>query len=154
MTRGGNRWYVGDENLDRRLSEAMGTAVRIMPESDVPHQDLGSVSIVSTATLQWCGSRWGGSADPRRLRVNIVVDSDEPFVEERWVDRELELGSTRLRVVERVPRCRMIDIRQDGAEPGSPWLKSVAQERDMLLAVYADVSQPGQINLGDQLQPA
>jgi hypothetical protein len=86
--------------------------------------------------------------------VNIVVDSDEPFVEERWVDRELELGSTRLRVIERVPRCRMIDIRQDGAEPGSPWLKSVAQERDMFLAVYAHVIQPGQINLGDQLQPA
>jgi hypothetical protein len=86
--------------------------------------------------------------------VNIVVDSDEPFVEERWVDRELELGSTRLRVIERVPRCRMIDIRQDGAEPGSPWLKSVTQERENFLAVYADVSQPGQINLGDQLQPA
>jgi hypothetical protein len=57
-------------------------------------------------------------------------------------------------VIERVPRCRMIDIRQDGAEPGSPWLKSVAQERDMFLAVYAHVIQPGQINLGDQLQPA
>jgi uncharacterized protein YcbX len=154
VTRGGNRWYVGDDNLDRRLSEAMGTAVRITPESDVAHQDMGSVSIVSTATLQWCASRWGGSPDPRRLRVNIVVDSDEPFVEERWVDRELELGSTRLRVIERVPRCRMIDIRQDGAEPGSPWLKSVTQERENFLAVYADVSQPGQINLGDQLQPA
>lgn len=48
----------------------------------------------------------------------------------------------------------MIDIRQDGAEPGSPWLKSVAQERDMFLAVYAHVIQPGQIKLGDRLQPA
>jgi hypothetical protein len=54
---------------------------------------------------------------------------------------------------ERVPRCRMIDIRQHGAEPGSRWLKSLAQERGMSLAVYADVSQPGRINLGDQPQP-
>jgi hypothetical protein len=82
--------------------------------------------------------------------VNIVVESTEPFVEERWVDRELQLGSTRLRVVERVPRCRMIDIRQDGLEPGSQWLKPLAQERGMSLAVYADVSQPGRIRLGDQ----
>jgi uncharacterized protein YcbX len=86
--------------------------------------------------------------------VNIVVDSDEPFVEERWVDRGLGLGSTRLRVVERVPRCRMIDIGQDGVEPGARWLKVLAQERDMFLAVYADVIQPGQINLRDRLQPA
>ena len=61
----------------------MGAPVRITAEAGVPHQDLGSVSIVSTATLQWCADRWGGSPDPRRLRVNIVVDSDEPFVEER-----------------------------------------------------------------------
>jgi uncharacterized protein len=114
---------------------------------------MGSVSIVSTATLHWCADRWGGRPDPRRLRVNIVVESTEPFVEERWVDRELQLGSTRLRVVERVPRCRMIDIRQDGSEPGSQWLKRLAQERGMSLAVYADVSQPGRIRLGDQPQP-
>lgn len=153
VSRGSSRWYAGDHRLDRRLSDEMGTAVRITPEAEVPHQDMGSVSIVSTATLQWCADRWGGNPDPRRLRVNIVVDSDEPFVEERWLDRELELGSTRLRVIERVPRCRMIDIRQDGAEPGTQWLTSLAQERDMSLAVYADVSQPGQITLGDRPQP-
>jgi uncharacterized protein YcbX len=153
VTRGNDRWYVGDESLDRRLSDEMGTAVRIAPEADVPHQDMGSVSIVSTATLQWCSDRWGGDPDPRQLRVNVVVDSAEPFVEERWLNRELELGSARLRVIERAPRCRMIDIRQDGAEPGAKWLKRLAQERDMSLAVYADVSQPGQIVLGDRPQP-
>lgn len=153
VSRGRSRWYVGDQDLDRRLSDEMGTAVRIAPEADVPHQDMGSVSIISTATLQWCADRWGGSPDPRRLRVNIVVDSDEPFVEERWLDRQLALGSTRLRVIERVPRCRMIDIRQDGADPGTHWLKHLAHERDMCLAVYADVSQPGQITLGDRPRP-
>lgn len=150
VTRGGDRWYVGDPRLDQRLSAEMGTTVRVTPEADVPHQDMGAVSIVSTATLEWCADRWGGNPDPRRLRVNVVVDSDEPFVEERWVD--LELGSARLRVIERVPRCRMVDIRQDGVEPGQKWLRSLTQERDMFLAVYAEVIRPGQVTVGDRVR--
>jgi uncharacterized protein YcbX len=82
-----------------------------------------------------------------------VVGSDEPFVEEHWVDREIELGSARLRVLQRIPRCRMIDIGQDGAEPGVTWLKSLTQERDMTLAVYADVIRPGRISVGDWPRP-
>lgn len=152
VTRLGSRWHVGDPDLDHRLSDEMGTVVRVVPEDDVPHQDAGAVSLVSTATLRWCADRWGGSPDPRRLRVNIVIDGDEPFVEERWLNRELALGSTRLRVVERVPRCRMIDIRQDSAEPGVKWLKPLTRERDMSLAVYAAVTGPGQVRVGDEPQ--
>lgn len=111
---------------------------------------MGAVSIVSTATLAWCADRWGGTPDPRRLRVNIVVESDEPFAEERWGN--LEIGSARLCVVERVCRCRMVDIRQDGVEPGEKWLKSLARERGMFLAVYADVTRSGQISVGDRVR--
>ena len=142
---------MGDPGLDQRLSEDMGAPVRVMPEADIPHQDSGAVSIVSTATLKWCADRWGGSPDPRRLRANVVVVSEQPFAEERWVGREIELGSARLRVVERVPRCRMIDIGQDGMEPGEKWLKSLAQERDMFLAVYADVTRSGHVTVGDRV---
>jgi uncharacterized protein YcbX len=152
VTRLGGRWHAGDPDLDHRLSDEMGTVVRVVAEGDTPHQDAGAVSLVGTATLRWCADRWGGSPDPRRIRVNIVIDTDEPFVEERWVQRELGLGSTRLHVVERVPRCRMIDIRQDSVEPGVKWLKSLTRERDMSLAVYADVIRPGQIRVGDQPQ--
>jgi uncharacterized protein YcbX len=154
VTRDNSHWYVGDHGLDRRLSKEMGIAVRITPEADVPHQDAGAVSIVSTATLEWCAERWGGSSDPRRLRANVVVESDEPFVEEQWLGRELEMGTARLRVIERAPRCRMIDIGQDGVEPGAKWLKVLTQERGMCLAVYADVRRPGQISLGDHVVSA
>ena len=152
VTRGGEHWHVGDPRLDQRLSGEMGTSVRVRPEADVPHQDMGAVSIVSTATVEWCANRWGGNPDPRRLRVNVVVDSDEPFLEEQWVGLDLALGSARLRVVERVPRCRMVDIRQDGAEPGEKWLRFLAKERDMFLAVYAEVTRPGQVSVGDRLR--
>jgi uncharacterized protein len=151
VTRGDERWYVGDPDLDQCLSEHIGTSVRVTPEAGVPHQDMGAVSIVSSATLAWCAERWGGTPDARRLRVNLVVESDQPFVEDGWVGGELELGSARLRVVERVPRCRMVDIRQDGAELGEKWLKPLTQERDLFLAVYAEVTRPGHATIGDQV---
>lgn len=152
VTRGNQRWRVGDPRLDHRLSEEMGTSVRVRPEVDVPHQDMGAVSLVSTATLQWCADRWGGDPDPRRLRVNVVVGASEPFLEEQWIGLELAVGSARLRVVERTPRCRMVDIAQDGLEPGEKWLKPLAEERDTFLAVYADVTRPGQVGVGDRVR--
>jgi uncharacterized protein YcbX len=145
------QWAVGEAALDRELSREMGLDVRVTPESDVPHQDMGSVSLVGTATLDWCAARWGVDADPRRLRVNIVFSSEEPFVEETWVGRTVTFSGARLRVVERVPRCRMIDIDQDGATADGRWLKPLTAERDMLLAVYGDVASGGAIRVGDRM---
>jgi len=144
-----DRWRVGDPMLDRQLSEEMGAAVRLAPEADVPHQDQGSVSLVGSATLRWCAERWGIDADPRRLRVNVVVETDEPFVEESWVGHELTVGGVRLAVVQRVERCRTVDLAQDGASGRGAWLKPLAAEREMCVAVYADVRQPGLLAVGD-----
>lgn len=144
-------WKVGDPALDDELSQAMGVAVRVTPETAVPHQDMGGVSLIGTATLAWCAERWGITPDPRRLRVNIVFSSDQPFIEETWVGRTVSVGGANLRVVERIPRCRMVDIDQDGVVADGRWLKPLAEERDMCLAMYADVSATGVISVGDSL---
>jgi uncharacterized protein YcbX len=149
-------WLAGDPRLDRHLTAALGTTVVVAPEGAVPHQDAGQVSIVGSASLGWCARRWGGSPDPRRLRVNLVCATDEPFVEERWVGRHVRVGTAVLRVVERVERCRTIDVPQDGAEPGEPWLRRLGAERSVCLAVYADVVEPGTVGVGvgDQVRLA
>ncbi|MBM7790329.1 uncharacterized protein YcbX [Tenggerimyces flavus] len=144
-------WRVGDPALDAELSHEIGLDVRVTSEATIPHQDMGSVSLIGTATLEWCAERWGIRADPRRLRVNLVFSCEEPFIEESWAGRTLVCGGTQLRVVERVPRCRMIDIDQDGAKAEGKWLKPLAAERDMFLAMYADVATSGVIRLGDEL---
>lgn len=149
---GTTSWPVGDPTLDLYLSTVMGAEVRVLPESDVPHQDGSPLSLVGTASLRWCAEHWGGTPDPRRIRTNVVLDTDEPFLEEEWVGREVALGSARLRISERTPRCRMVDLSQDGVEVEEPWLKVLGQERDLCLAVYADVVQPGTVSLGDRVR--
>ncbi|MCU1690150.1 MAG: hypothetical protein JWN20_2078 [Jatrophihabitantaceae bacterium] len=142
-------WLAGDPALDAELSTTMGSAVHVVPESDVPHQDAGSVSLIGTATLAWCAQQLGVDADPRRLRVNVVFESDEPFIEDSWVGQSVRIGATVLTVAQRIQRCRTIDVAQDGAAAERRWLAPLGEQRDLRVAIYADVANPGRIAVGD-----
>jgi uncharacterized protein YcbX len=147
------RWRVGDPALDRELTRALGVPARITSEADVSHFDDGAVSLIGTATLRWCAQRWGIRADPKRLRANLVVRTDEPFVEERWVAQELSVGEARLRVVDSHVRCRTVDVAQDWASVEGRWLAPLARERELRLGVYADVVTAGLLRAGDRVAP-
>ena len=145
--RGGD-WQAGAPDLDAALSAAMGDPVRVLAEATTPHQDAGEVSLVGTASLDWCREHLGVDADRRRIRPNLVVATSEPFVEETWSGL-LSIGSVRLRVVRRVERCRMVDIAQEGLPREGGWLKALTDSREMCLAVYLDVAAPGVVHVGD-----
>jgi uncharacterized protein YcbX len=151
VSQDGRSWTAGTPELDAHLTEVMGDAVRVLPEDRVSHQDASAVSVVGTASLRWCAERWGDEPDPRRLRVNILVETEAPFVEDTWVGRVLTFGSARLRVVEPTPRCRMLDIDQDGVRPTARWMRPLARARDLELGIYLDVVRPGTVSVGDQL---
>ena len=151
VTGRGGEWPVPDEALDRALSQAMGDPVRVLPETTTPHFDVTSVSLVGTASLAWCREHHHVDADRRRLRPNLVVDTDEPFVEETWTEDVL-VGGVRLRPVGRVERCRMVDIAQEGMPPQGGWLRALTATREMNLAVYLEVEQPGTLAVGDEVR--
>jgi uncharacterized protein len=137
----GGEWSAPSDELDRVLSTAMGDPVQVLPETTTPFFDAGHVSLVGTASLEWCRRRLGVDADRRRLRPNLVVETDEPFVEESW--SRVEIGGVALLVAERIERCRMIDIAQEGLPREGRWLKSLTDAREMCLGVYLDVDEPG-----------
>jgi uncharacterized protein YcbX len=151
VTGRGGEWRVGDPDLDRALSHAMGDPVEVLAEGATPHQDDGEVSLVGTASLDWCREHLGVDADRRRIRPNLVVDTSEPFVEETWTG-VLSVGTARLRVARRVERCRMIDIAQEGLPREGSWLKALTDTREMCLAVYLDVDLPGLLRVGDAVR--
>jgi uncharacterized protein YcbX len=151
VTGRGGSWPAGDPALDAALSDAMGDPVRVLPETTTPYFDDGQVSLVGTASLDWCREHLGVDADRRRIRPNLVVATHEPFVEETWM-LELGIGPARLRPVERIERCRMIDIAQEGLphEEGR-WLKALTSSRQMQLGVYLAVTTPGVVRVGDEV---
>jgi hypothetical protein len=149
VTGRGGDWPVPADGLDHVLSEAMGDPVRVLPETSTPYFDGGQVSLVGTASLDWCRSALGVDADRRRIRPNLVVETDEPFVEETWTG--LGVGDVRLVHVERIERCRMIDIAQEGLPRDGRWLKALTGTREMCLGVYLDVVEPGRVTRGDEV---
>jgi uncharacterized protein YcbX len=156
VNRGTNRWVVGEPDLDDELTDRFGDPVRVLPERGVSHFDASPVSLVGTATLDWCARELGVDADRRRLRTNLILETAEPFEEERWVDGLVEIGRSdrpvRLAVVDRVERCRTIDLAQDGVTTSTPWLKALGRSRDLCVAVYADVVVPGTVTVGDAVR--
>ena len=142
-------WTVGDPALDAELSAAMDAPVRVLPEIATSHQDAGAVSLVGTASLKWLRTHLDVDAHPRRIRANLVVDTVEPFEEESWPGRQITVGGATLQVVERIERCRVVDLAQDGVTTRTPLLKTLGEHRDLCLGVYADVVLPGVIAIGD-----
>jgi hypothetical protein len=148
----GLRWRAGSPELDAHLCAVMGADVRVTEESDVPFFDDGAVSLVGTATLDWCARELGADADPRRLRVNVVVETTEPFAEEAWTG-DLRIGDVVLRPAGRVERCRTIDLPQDGVAERTRWLKPLGDNRDARVAIYLDVVTAGTVSVGDAVIP-
>lgn len=145
---GSGSWPLGVE-LDQVLSVHLGADVTVRPEREVSHQDDGQVSLVGTASLAWCRDHLGVDADRRRIRPNLVVETTEPFVEETWGGSTIRVGGAELRILERIERCRMIDIAQEGLGPEGGWLKGLGRTRDLSLGMYAEVVQPGRVTVGD-----
>lgn len=141
-------WPAGDAALDAHLSRRLGTPVRLLAEQSTPHFDASPVALVGTASLDWMAEQTGEPADHRRIRPNVVLGTDEPFVEETWVGQVLTVGGVRLRVTERIERCRMIDVDQDGAVAMAPWLTLLGVRRNVCLGVYAEVVTPGLLRVG------
>lgn len=144
----GGEWAAPSDELDRVLTDAMGDRVRVLPETTTPYFDAGQVSLVGTASLAWCRENLAVDADRRRIRPNLVVQTDEPFAEEDWTG-EVGIGGVLLRHVERIERCRMIDIAQEGLPREGRWLKALTEAREMCLGVYLDVVRPGVVTVGD-----
>jgi len=140
---------AGNPALDVLLADALGADVRVAPETDMRHFDSGAVSIIGTATLDWCARELHADADPRRLRVNIVIETAEPFEEEGWIGSALAIGTALLTPVQRIERCRTIDLAQDGVDRPTRWLKQLGERRDLRLAIYCDVTRAGSASVGD-----
>lgn len=113
------------------------------------------LSVIGSATLAALSEMAGVAATARRFRQNIVIDTDTAFAEEGWLDGVLTFGSAdgpRIRLNRRIQRCVMVNIDPETAVSHPAMLKTVAQQRDNCLGVYASTEQPGVVHVGDEVR--
>jgi uncharacterized protein YcbX len=101
------------------------------------------VSLVSTATL--------GDWDQRRFRANIILDGGG---EDALVEQSIRLGSCTLDITKQIDRCVMVTRPQPGLDRDPDVLKTLIRDRDNHLAIGGLVTEPGRIEIGDELTMA
>jgi len=147
---------VDDPALIRRLAERIGAAPSLaLLRSERAMTDCRPVSLFSVQTVQRLGEEIGGPIDKRRFRANVYVDlgSAGGFGEDGFVGRTLRLGSKAvISVLERDPRCKMITLDPDTAEPRPEILRKVARDHDGKAGVYGAVLVEGMVRQGDEIE--
>lgn len=121
-----------------------------------------SVSLVATASLTELDLRVPGGAtlNPARFRANLVVATDEAWVEEGWVGRNVEVGEAVLRLAGRIPRCAVVELDPTTGIRDRPVLRALAALRpsadgepvQLGFGVDATVVRPGVVRPGDQVR--
>ena len=119
------------------------------------YYDVHPLLLLSTSALRALDDALPTSViSVERFRPSIVVDTGEMdgHPEFDWVGRGIEIGDAVLRVEGPCPRCVMVthavssDIPQDRRI-----LRHVVRDLDQNVGVYATVSKPGRITVGDEL---
>ena len=115
--------------------------------------DLSAIHLMSVTSLESL-SPDGAGYDVRRFRPNVLVSVDEPrseFPEAAWVGATVEIGTARLRVSVPTIRCVVPTRPQPGVELDRAITRRLADRTNRFLGVYADVTEPGLLSVGDSL---
>lgn len=117
--------------------------------------DCMPLSLISRATVEALAQGDEVIGDVRRYRPNILLDTVEGFDEDSWAGATLVFGEGEdgavIQVSYAIKRCVMVNLHPDGGARDARVLKRVARERDSLAGMYAMVSKPGVIRVGDAI---
>ncbi|CUR57231.1 LigA [metagenome] len=103
------------------------------------------VTIVGTASLDAVG------AEAARFRATLVVETDEPWVEDSWLGTTFRAGDAELRIGGPIPRCAVIDHHPETGVKDVRLLKELVGSRptnsagEPMFGVYAEVVRPGTV---------
>jgi uncharacterized protein YcbX len=148
-----------------RLERPRGDAPLTMPEIDeitkgrafLPPRNLYDedvLHVLTSGTLKHLRRLCPSDFDPRRFRPNLYIDTGveaDGFVEDQWLDGELEVADSGVRIVAMRPalRCAMTIHPQDELRADPTILRTAAQRHGAYVGLFAAVGRSGRIRVGD-----
>jgi uncharacterized protein YcbX len=110
------------------------------------------VSIINLASVTAVENAAGAAVHPLRFRGNIYVVGWPAWHEFDLLDRELEVGDARLKVIKRIVRCAATDVDPDTGIRDLTLPRTLMQNFGHAdCGVYAEVAVGGDIARGDAL---
>ncbi len=138
---------------DERPTFASAAPHRFTDVSVVSEAMMNTVSLINQTSVHDFSAKIEKPVQVERFRSNIVFEGWDPFSELDLVDREVSIGTVRLKLVKRTKRCPATQVNPITAERDiqlPALLRKTYGHFDM--GVYAEVLQGGTIALGDDIQ--
>jgi uncharacterized protein YcbX len=147
LTPDGDTVEITDPGLPNRL----GAGIRLMRLHRGAF-DSSPVSLIGTATVAHLCRSIDQPVDARRFRPNLLVETDEPFVENSWTGRTVRIGDAALRIDRLDKRCVMINVDPETGRSEPSMLRLVARSHGSNAGVYATVVGPAEVHLDDEVR--
>ena len=111
------------------------------------------VSIINLASVAEVENAAGAPVNPLRFRGNLYVAGWPAWHEFDLLDRELEIGDARLKVVKRIVRCAATEVDPDAGIRDVPVPRMLMDNFGHAdCGVYAEVIAGGEIVTGDEIK--
>lgn len=136
------------------LSGWLGRRVRLAaaPRGGVVFAD--PITLVGSASLRALADLVGHEEvahQSARFRATLVVETDEPWVEDSWLGEEHAVGEAVLRIGGPVPRCAVVDHHPVTGDKDVRVLTALVRDRPVnragepMFGAYATVVRPGRV---------
>ena len=85
------------------------------------------ISLGGTASLTDFSHVTQTSVDSRRFRLNLIIETQEPFEEFDWAGKNICIGDVKLEIIEPVGRCAAINVDPKTADASQDHLRTMRQ---------------------------
>ncbi|WP_160036202.1 MOSC domain-containing protein [Paenibacillus sp. An7] len=159
ITPQGQKYYFGDEELNRTLEELYKKEI-VPIQFEPAHVPLGAIEeepiqLVTDASISELEKLWANNeVDSRRFRPNFVLSlaHQVPFIEDEWFGKRMQIGESVILLIKRpCKRCSIINVDPESSERDPSLLKKVVTERNNQFGIYASVLQTGIVTEGDEV---
>ncbi len=110
--------------------------------------------LIGEASLTDLNQRLSDPVSMDRFRPNLVVSTDEPFIEDRW--KRIRIGGIELSLVKPCGRCIMVTVDPDSGATGKEPLKTLAKYRrqgnEVMFGQNLIHHAEGEIYVGDKVE--
>ena len=155
--------HVVHGGFSEALSAYAGHEIRLArPDRAGDAIDVNPVTLVSLESVAELARRGAhdDTLDPGRFRMTIEIEGvSAPHEEDAWAGRHVRVGGAVIRVGDPVPRCVVTTLNPDTGLRDFPTLRVIRdyrgtnEEQQLEFGVYADVVEPGQVRVGDPVEP-
>jgi uncharacterized protein YcbX len=127
------------EAVPHRFTDASVSSPRLM----------NAISLINLDSVADLSARVGVPIDPLRFRANLYFDGWPAFAELDRVDEEVQVGSLRLRVLQRIRRCAATEVNPTTAERDLAVPRLLKEHYGHVdMGIYAEVLAGGTVEPG------